>query len=108
MSNPVEPKTTAAYFVQSVIAFVLAVAAVGIGLWNMPGDVWVRGFLAVAFLFTVTTTFTLSKVIRDRQETGSVLSRLDAARLERMLAEYDVTKSPELQLPRTNTQHQIH
>jgi hypothetical protein len=34
-------------------------------------------------------TFTLAKCVRDAQENGNVISRLDQVRLERLLAEFD-------------------
>ena len=48
---------------------------------------WV--LLALGLLFVVTSAFTLAKCIRDQQETSSVTSRVDQARLERFLAEHD-------------------
>lgn len=37
----------------------------------------------------MTSSFTLAKCVRDQQESGTVISRLDEARLERLLAEFD-------------------
>ena len=48
-----------------------------------------RGFLALGMLYTVTTSFTLAKCIRDGQETSSVVHRVDEARLEKFMADYD-------------------
>ncbi|MFC4950242.1 YiaA/YiaB family inner membrane protein [Pseudonocardia sp. GCM10023141] len=82
-------KSTAAFEVQSALSFGVGLIAVGIALWNIPADGWIRGFLAVGILYLVTSSFTLAKVIRDRQETESVLNRVDQARLEKLLAEHD-------------------
>jgi hypothetical protein len=41
----------------------------------------------------VTATFTLAKCVRDAQEDGNVISRLDQVRLERLLAEFDPYRS---------------
>ena len=64
-------------------------AATAIGIYQLDADAWVRGFLAIAVLYLVTSAFTLAKVIRDRQEAGQIVSRVDQARLEKMLAEHD-------------------
>ncbi len=64
-------QNTAAFYGQAVASFSVAMAATGIGIYNLHGDAWVRGFLAIAVLYLVTSTFTLSKVIRDRQEAAS-------------------------------------
>lgn len=94
MTNPTAPKNTSAFYAQAAISFALALFGVGIAVVYLPVDGWVRAFLAMATLYLVTSTFTLAKCVRDAQETGSVVSRLDQARLERLLAEYDPYKVP--------------
>lgn len=89
MTTTSQQKPSAAFFIQSVISFSVALIALIIGLINLQVDVWVRGFLAVGVLYLVTSTFTLAKVIRDQQEASTALSRIDQARLEKMLAEHD-------------------
>jgi hypothetical protein len=80
---------TSAFFVQSVISFGAAVTAVGIAVVYLPVDPWVRAFWAVGLLYLVTSTFTLAKVVRDRQESSAVITRVDQARLDKLLAEHD-------------------
>jgi hypothetical protein len=63
--------------------------ATSIGIFRLNADAWVRAFLAIAVLYLVTSAFTLAKVIRDRQEAGQIVSRVDQARLDRLLAEHD-------------------
>lgn len=72
-----------------MIAFAAALTATVIGIWNLPVDPWIRGFLVTAELFLVTTTFTLAKVVRDAQESAAVAARIDQARVDRILAEHD-------------------
>ncbi|MGE5290113.1 MAG: hypothetical protein ACM3ML_23595 [Micromonosporaceae bacterium] len=38
----------------------------------------------------MTSSFTLAKCVRDRQEATSVTSRVDQARLDKLLAEHDL------------------
>jgi hypothetical protein len=40
-------------------------------------------------LFLVTSSFTLAKVIRDQQEVATVRVRIDEAKMEKPLAEYN-------------------
>ncbi|KOU57905.1 YiaA/B two helix domain protein [Streptomyces sp. MMG1533] len=87
--TPVKQQNTAAFYGQAVASFALAMAATAVGIYNLQGDAWVRGFLAIAVLYLVTSAFTLSKVIRDRQEAGQIVSRVDQARLEKLLADHD-------------------
>jgi hypothetical protein len=85
---PVSPTTTA-FQVQAALSFAVSVIAVGVAIWAMPADPWIRAFLAVGMLYVTTSAFTLAKVVRDNQETSAVLSRVDQARLEKLLAEHD-------------------
>lgn len=87
-----QQQTTAAYAVQAAISFALALGAMVVGVAYLPVDPWVRAFLAVGLLYVVTATFTLSKVVRDRQQEGQVTSRVDQARLDKLLAEHDPFK----------------
>ncbi|KQV19795.1 MULTISPECIES: YiaA/YiaB family inner membrane protein [unclassified Kitasatospora] len=89
MSPSMQPRTTNAYYLQAVLSFALASSALVIGIAYLPVDPWMRGFLAVGLLYEITAAFTLAKVIRDRQEVGEISSRVDQARLEKLLAEHD-------------------
>ncbi|GAA2262118.1 hypothetical protein GCM10010145_29200 [Streptomyces ruber] len=87
--TPVKQESTAAFYGQAVASFAVALAATAVGIFQLEADPWVRAFLAVAVLYLVTSAFTLAKVIRDRQEAGRIVSRVDQARLEKILAEHD-------------------
>ncbi|CAL9565846.1 hypothetical protein SUDANB6_04756 [Streptomyces sp. enrichment culture] len=87
--TPVKQQSTAAFYGQAVASFAVALAATALGILNLRTDAWVRAFLGIAVLYLVTSAFTLAKVIRDRQEAGRIVSRVDQARLEKLLAEHD-------------------
>jgi hypothetical protein len=59
---------TTAFFIQSALSFVVATIGVGLGIAYLPAPTWIRAFLALGMLYVITSTFTLAKVIRDRQE----------------------------------------
>jgi hypothetical protein len=86
--------TTTAFYVQAALSFGLALAAVTGGIAYLPVDGWIRGFLALGMLYLVTSSFTLAKCVRDRQEETSVISRVDQARLDKLLAEHDPFNTP--------------
>ncbi|MQA62670.1 MAG: hypothetical protein GEU86_14520 [Actinophytocola sp.] len=91
-SSSTKPPTTNAFYAQAAISFGVAMVSVTIGLLYLPVNAWVRAFLALGLLYTVTSAFTLAKVIRDRQEDTYLVSRVDQARLEKLLAEHDPFK----------------
>ncbi|MER5384888.1 YiaA/YiaB family inner membrane protein [Streptomyces sp. NBC_00647] len=68
--TPVKQQNTAAFYGQAVASFSVAMAATALGIFKLHADAWVRGFLAIAVLYLVTSSFTLAKVIRDRQDGG--------------------------------------
>jgi hypothetical protein len=95
-TNPMKNKNTAAFFTQAAIAFGVSSVGLMIGIAYLPLDIWQRLFLGMTGLFVITSAFTLAKVIRDAQEGSTVISRLDEARLERLLAEHDPYRAQQL------------
>lgn len=85
-------KNTPAFFAQSAIAFGTALLTMLVAIFYLPGDPWPKAFLALGTLFLTTSAFTLAKCIRDAQESQHVVSRLDQARVDRILAEHDPWK----------------
>ena len=85
-------KNTTAYFAQSAIAFGIAQFAMLVGIYYLPADPWPKAFLALGCLFLTTSAFSLAKCVRDAQESQYVASRLDQARVDRILAEHDPWK----------------
>lgn len=67
--------------------------AVIVAIAWLPASGWVRAFFALGVLYLTTSAFNLAKCIRDRQEASSVTSRIDQARLEKLLAEHDPLRS---------------
>lgn len=63
--------SSSAFFAQSAISFIVSFTGVGLGIVMLPVDLWVRAFLGLGSLYVVTSTFTLAKCVRDRQETAA-------------------------------------
>ena len=89
MAQPVKTSTTTAFYIQAVVSFAISLAAMAAGILYLPVTAWVRSFLALGLMYMVTSTFTLAKCVRDRQEESSVVSRVDQARIDKLLAEHD-------------------
>ena len=85
-------KNTTAFFAQSALAFGIALLTMMVAIFYLPGDPWPKAFLALGTLFLTTSSFSLAKCVRDAQETQYVVSRLDQARVDRILAEHDPWK----------------
>ncbi|MEL6354948.1 MAG: YiaA/YiaB family inner membrane protein [Cyanobacteria bacterium J06627_28] len=91
----VSAKTThsSAWIAQTYLSFLVSVFATLTGIFYLPGDVWLKGYMGMGVLFSVASTASLSKTIRDVEESKTMMSRIDEAKLERLLAEYDPFKS---------------
>jgi hypothetical protein len=90
MSTPLRPRTTVAFYLQAAISFAVSLSVTIIGIGYLHDSRWVRAFLALGLLYVVTSSFTLAKCIRDLQEETAVVSRVDQARLDKLLAEQDL------------------
>jgi hypothetical protein len=88
-NQPRTTRTTSAYYAQAGISFGVALLGLVLAVLYMPGDAWMRAFIGMSTLFLVSSSFTLAKVIRDNQEDQAIYSRLDQARVEKILAEHD-------------------
>lgn len=91
MPQPIQPHSSA-WIAQTWISFVVAVGITAMGIWFLPVDVWVKAFMGMGLLFTVGSTFSLSKTVRDQHEALSIKQRIDDARVSRLIAEHDPLK----------------
>lgn len=90
MSTPDNSRrNTAAFFAQAGISFAAALLAMLFAVLYLPVDPWVRAFLGLGTLYLTTSAFTLAKCIRDAQDDQYVVSRIDQARVDRILADHD-------------------
>ncbi|WP_375769719.1 YiaA/YiaB family inner membrane protein [Archangium gephyra] len=93
MSRPntaaVQPTHSGAWVIQTWLSFALAVGVMAIGIYHLPIDGWQKAFLGMGLLFTIGSTFSLSKTVRDQHEQERLTARIDEARVTKLLAEVD-------------------
>ena len=89
MSNPNQPKNTSAFYLQAGASFAVALLTMIFAILYLPVEPWIRAFLGLGTMYLTTSAFTLAKCVRDAQETQTVVSRLDQARVDKLLAEHD-------------------
>ena len=68
-------------------SFIVALAMMAGGIWNMEASFAAKGFYAMAAIMLVHTTVTITKTVRDHEEQKRLMNRLDEARTERLLME---------------------
>ena len=70
------------------ISFVVSFGGSLAGIWFLEGTLAVKGFLLMAFLFTISSCFTLAKVVRDKHEESQMINKVEKAKTEKLLNEY--------------------
>ncbi|MDB1087767.1 YiaA/YiaB family inner membrane protein [Streptomyces sp. ACA25] len=89
MTSPLQKPPTTAFVAQAALAFGIALVAMVYGIIMLPLGTWERGYLALGLVFLTSSTFTLAKCVRDRQDITQVTTRVDQARLDKLLSEHD-------------------
>jgi hypothetical protein len=80
---------SSAWVIQTWLSWVLAVGVTSMGVWFLPVDGWMKAFLGMGMLFTIGSTFSLAKTVRDVHEQQRIVSRIDEARMTKLLSEID-------------------
>lgn len=83
------PSHSAAWTTYSYVAFGVAAGMAGLGIWGLPVDIWIKGYLAMAMVFLIGSSFTLAKTVRDDHEARRLTNRLEEAKAEKLLMEID-------------------
>jgi hypothetical protein len=92
MEQPTLTQQSPAWLAFVHISFVLSLALMIIGIAILPVDLWIRGYLAIGMLFTVSATINLSKTMRDEHEAKKIVNRLQEVKTEKILKEFDLQR----------------
>lgn len=80
-------QNTGAWLTFTYVSFSAACAMMALGIWAMPTDLWIKGYLAMASVFIIGSAFTLAKTVRDEHEAKRFTNRIEDAKAERLLME---------------------
>ncbi len=83
-------RDTAAWIFQVWASFGLSLGMTGIGIGYLPIDPWVRAFLWMGLAFSVGSSLSLAKTLRDNHEAKRLLNRLSEAKTEKIIREYEL------------------
>lgn len=59
---------TSAWVFQVWASFLISVLLMCLGVYHMPVELWIKGYVAIGMAFVLATSFTLAKTIRDNHE----------------------------------------
>jgi hypothetical protein len=77
-----------AWVFQTWAAFIISISATILGISYLPVDGWIKGYLGMGLAFSIGSTISLSKTTRDDYEAKKLASRVDDARVEKLLSEH--------------------
>jgi hypothetical protein len=80
---------TQAWTTFSYASFAAAATMTAIGIWALPAEIWVKGYMAMATVFLIGSCFTLAKTLRDDHESKRLANRIEDAKAEKLLMEID-------------------
>jgi hypothetical protein len=89
MNNPVLHHSHS-WIIFTYVSFAAALAMVVGGIVLMPLDLPMKGYLAMGVVMLIQSCMTLTKTIRDNDEAGKLVNRIEDAKTERLLM--DVVK----------------
>ena len=85
MNQNVQPHS-GAWVTFTYVSFSASAFMVAIGVFFLPLDLWIKGYLAMGIVMLVQSCVTLTKTIRDMHEGGKMVNRIEDAKAERLLA----------------------
>ena len=68
-------------------SFAASAFLVALGVFFMPIDLWMKGYLTMGIVMLVQTCITLTKTVRDVHESSKLVNRIEDAKAERLLME---------------------
>jgi len=85
--NPNAQNHSASWVTFTYVSFGAALLMVAVGIFFLPLDVWIKGYLAMGVVLLIQSCITLTKTMRDVHEGEKLVNRIEDAKAERLLME---------------------
>jgi len=85
-----ENSNSKSFFNMAWISFVLSMIAMVIALGYLELDFSSIAFIGVCYVFSISSCFTLAKVVRDRHEAEKFLTKVEKSKTEKYLSEQPI------------------
>jgi hypothetical protein len=83
--HPQSTPHSSSWTVFTYASFVGSVSMIGIGIVYAPIDVWIKAYFAMGVIMIIQSSITLTKTLRDIQESEKFVNRIEDAKAERIL-----------------------
>jgi hypothetical protein len=72
------------------LSFILAAIGTIIGIVLLEVSLATKGFFAMGYVFTISSCFTLAKVIRDKHQAEKLIAKIEKAKTEKLITKYGI------------------
>jgi hypothetical protein len=86
MNQNIQPHSNA-WVTFTYVSFSASALLVSIGVFYLPVDLWIKGYLGMGIVMLIQSCVTLTKTVRDMHESGRLVNRIEDAKAERLLME---------------------
>ena len=87
--NQNSPHHSNAWVTFTYVSFSASAFMVAIGVFYLPIDLWMKGYLSMGIVMLIQSCVTLTKTIRDMHESGKLVNRIEDAKAERILMDFN-------------------
>jgi hypothetical protein len=88
MNQNVQPHS-GAWVTFTYISFSMSAFMVAIGVYLLPVDLWIKGYLSMGVVMLIQSCVTLTKTVRDTHESSRLVNRIEDAKAERILMDFN-------------------
>ena len=78
-----------AWITFTYVSFSASAFMVAAGIYVLPVDLWIKGYLSMGVVMLIQSCVTLTKTVRDVHESGRLVNRIEDAKAERILMDYN-------------------
>lgn len=86
MNQNVQPHT-GSWVAFTYASFGVSAFLVAVGIFFLPIDLWMKGYLTMGVVMLIQSCITLTKTVRDVHESTRFVNRIEDAKTERLLME---------------------
>ena len=88
MNQNAQPHSTA-WVTFTYVSFSVSAFMVAVGVYVLPVDLWIKGYLSMGIVMLIQSCVTLTKTMRDVHEGSRLVNRIEDAKAERILMDFN-------------------
>jgi len=88
MNQTAQPHSSA-WVTFTYASFAGAAFLVAVGVYFLPVDLWIKGYLSMGIVMLIQSCVTLTKTVRDMHESSRLVNRIEDAKAERILMDFN-------------------